>query len=272
MDYDFGDRIYDARIGRWLSVDKRFKDYVPFSPYIFSLNNPIFLIDKDGNVVVDANGNPVTISVTKAENGTATATYEFSKGTSQEVKNQFTANGQAIINDMLITKTGQEQVQHLIDTKTKVTMEVSEDIGIATAGGQYGVIYGNTGPTEKQSSNLVTDYDGGQVYEESTITLYKGSLKYGMGDKSALDEGKITLVNLETGKVKPLKKFDPNKLNKFKYPDKLYKSQFQLFNLGGIHETEHTKSENVKTTQEGGNPEDKPMKKEDDSRSDPNFK
>jgi RHS repeat-associated protein len=47
---DFGDRIYDPRIGRWLSVD-RFQDIYPgWTPYRFGMDNPIFYVDKDGNI------------------------------------------------------------------------------------------------------------------------------------------------------------------------------------------------------------------------------
>jgi len=45
---DFGARIYDSRLGRWLSVDPLQKKYPSESPYIFSGNNPISLMDKDG--------------------------------------------------------------------------------------------------------------------------------------------------------------------------------------------------------------------------------
>jgi RHS repeat-associated protein len=46
---DFGDRIYDGRIGRWLSIDPFFKKYASSSPYIGCANNPIALIDKGGD-------------------------------------------------------------------------------------------------------------------------------------------------------------------------------------------------------------------------------
>lgn len=46
--YDFGARIYDGRIGRWLSVDPLAKKYPNESPYIFSGNSPIFMIDRYG--------------------------------------------------------------------------------------------------------------------------------------------------------------------------------------------------------------------------------
>jgi len=40
---DFGARIYDSRLGRWLSRDPMAHLYVPISPYVFALNNPIYL-------------------------------------------------------------------------------------------------------------------------------------------------------------------------------------------------------------------------------------
>lgn len=52
---DFGARIYDPRIGRWMSVDPLQKKYPASSPYSFVLNTPIQAVDPDGRVVVWAN-------------------------------------------------------------------------------------------------------------------------------------------------------------------------------------------------------------------------
>lgn len=49
VDYDYGARIYDARIGRFLSVDALQKAYPSQTPYSASGNNPILLIDNEGN-------------------------------------------------------------------------------------------------------------------------------------------------------------------------------------------------------------------------------
>lgn len=45
---DYGMRIYDPRIGKFLSVDPITKDYPWYSPYQFAGNNPIKFIDLDG--------------------------------------------------------------------------------------------------------------------------------------------------------------------------------------------------------------------------------
>ncbi len=46
--YDFGARIYDGRVGVFLSIDPKFKEQQSFSPYYFALNNPIRWIDLNG--------------------------------------------------------------------------------------------------------------------------------------------------------------------------------------------------------------------------------
>ncbi|MCA6437410.1 MAG: hypothetical protein IM600_03765 [Bacteroidetes bacterium] len=45
----FESRIYDPRLGRWLSIDPLFKDRPFATPYQFCSNNPIFYVDPDGN-------------------------------------------------------------------------------------------------------------------------------------------------------------------------------------------------------------------------------
>ena len=47
--YDFGARIYDSRIGRWLSVDRLSKKYPMETPYLFVSGNPNIYKDPDGN-------------------------------------------------------------------------------------------------------------------------------------------------------------------------------------------------------------------------------
>jgi RHS repeat-associated protein len=48
---DFGARIFDPRIGRWLSTDPDYKLYPNNSPYHFGYNNPIYYKDLNGGVI-----------------------------------------------------------------------------------------------------------------------------------------------------------------------------------------------------------------------------
>ena len=45
---DYGMRIYDTRVGRFLSIDPIQRDYPWYTPYQFAGNNPIKFIDIDG--------------------------------------------------------------------------------------------------------------------------------------------------------------------------------------------------------------------------------
>lgn len=45
---DFGDRIEDSRLGKWLSLDKAKDEYPYLSAYVYCNNNPIVYIDPDG--------------------------------------------------------------------------------------------------------------------------------------------------------------------------------------------------------------------------------
>jgi RHS repeat-associated protein len=58
-DLDFGARILDARLGRWLSVDPLVSKYTSFSPYNFAINSPLVAIDYDGRdiIIVTSSGN-----------------------------------------------------------------------------------------------------------------------------------------------------------------------------------------------------------------------
>ncbi len=66
-EYDFGDRIYSPRLGRWLSVDPLQKKYSWLTPYHFTANNPILYVDKDGRdygVIVDHKTRTITVTAT----------------------------------------------------------------------------------------------------------------------------------------------------------------------------------------------------------------
>jgi len=56
-DYDFGARIYNSKLCRWLSVDPKVALYPETSPYAYALNSPMQAIDPDGEIVIFINGN-----------------------------------------------------------------------------------------------------------------------------------------------------------------------------------------------------------------------
>jgi RHS repeat-associated protein len=50
--YDFGSRIYDPRLSRYLSIDPAYRKHADVSPYAYSMNNPIMFIDIMGEDIV----------------------------------------------------------------------------------------------------------------------------------------------------------------------------------------------------------------------------
>jgi len=54
--YDFGGRIYDPRVGRWLKLDPRASIYPSHSPYVYAANNPVALYDPNGEYIIFVNG------------------------------------------------------------------------------------------------------------------------------------------------------------------------------------------------------------------------
>jgi len=142
---DFGARIYDSRVGRWLSRDALEKMYVPFSPHCFALNNPVYLKDADGNIVVDRNGNPVTVSITAAENGTNTATYKFQDGTSQVDIDYFMKNGGKVISTLIQVESGLDQVKKVISSTDRIhTTVITSEINPEPTETNEGIKLGST--------------------------------------------------------------------------------------------------------------------------------
>lgn len=54
--YSYGARQYDSKLGRWTTCDPLADKYLPISPYVYVVNNPVNAIDPDGKRIYFVGG------------------------------------------------------------------------------------------------------------------------------------------------------------------------------------------------------------------------
>lgn len=146
---NFGARIYDPRLGKWLSLDPKTGQYVPNSPYSFAINNPVYFIDDNGMEIVDpATGEVVTVTF----NPGSAPTFTTASGT---VSNKFIRQSTPIINNLSDSEVGRQLVTEMMDSPTKIELGV----------GGYENVRG--------SSNIIPEYNSKGEVKLNRDGLYK---------------------------------------------------------------------------------------------------
>jgi RHS repeat-associated protein len=94
LQYDYGFRIYDTRIGKFLSQDPLFKSFPWYTPYQFAGNRPISSVDLDGLEELDVNIMRVNNDGTAILSITITDGSRLSSNDGKVIYNVYKPNGE----------------------------------------------------------------------------------------------------------------------------------------------------------------------------------
>ncbi len=113
---DFGGRIYDSRLGRWLSLDPMQAKYPDISPYSYTLNSPVQFVDPDGKDVVDPKTREKVVKV----NG------QWQTASGGAVSKEFIENTQPVLDKITSSVVGTKIYDELQHIRTIVVIDLSD--------------------------------------------------------------------------------------------------------------------------------------------------
>ena len=123
---DFEERLFDSRLGRWLSVDKLSEKYPNESPYIFSGNAPLYFKDPDGKEKI------VTITILH-DNGSKTLLTL----TDKDYHYYHTVNNFVTTNGHNWTHKDNVYVDYVIDARSSECFKITKNWRVETVNNNY---------------------------------------------------------------------------------------------------------------------------------------
>jgi len=177
--YDFGARIYDSRLGRWLSLDPLIYKAPQWSPFAAMGDNPLYNIDIEGKYYVGTDDKPVKLK-RSLWTGKLKIRGNNASDDLKELVSAVNASG---------SKTAIMQIMNAGRNETKIHVKV--EMEVHEEPGQLG--YGLLGLHQAHDENgkalnwdrAKGDFDGTPayiegkpgVYKEATITIFKGNIE-----------------------------------------------------------------------------------------------
>ena len=146
----FGSRYYSSDLSIWLSVDPMAGKYPSLSPYTYCADNPVKLVDPNGEEIVGTDGKAVSYSYDDKGN------VVWSNNASDDTKR--------IGNAMLRSETGKEQLDKAIASNTKISFYIVDR-------GEEPSLMGDA------RYETVSSYDGIKEPKSATIYIYEQSIK-----------------------------------------------------------------------------------------------
>ena len=147
--YYYGARYYEPRLSLWISVDPSTEKYPTVSGYVYCANNPVKLVDPDGNVVIPVHGtwsNP--------------STWKNLKGIGQATSNLF--------NDQRMGKSFKWSGQNFRSSRTSAALELVSEIRKQRGKGEPVTLVGHShgGNVIIEAVNMMVkmkEFDGVQI-------------------------------------------------------------------------------------------------------------
>lgn len=150
---DFGARIYDSRLGRFLSLDPYANKFPWQSPYVFAGNSPILNIDKKGlrketyNVIIDERNGGQTLIDKKTSSGlmqgrTYTSYYDGIRNRDwhdYKVFNVTTINKDGVAKTTTTIQMGAFRTNTVLPSETYAKLKVN-DYAVKEKGARDGII------------------------------------------------------------------------------------------------------------------------------------
>jgi RHS repeat-associated protein len=166
--YNFGNRIYDPRLGRWSSLDLYTNKYPSLSGYGFAANSPLIFMDRDGNDF---------IIITKKNTETSTV---FG---AQDYYNVNTTYGESF--GVLIIKNPGPDRFFFEETTDIISGKFSED------GIRVWEETSRSSTTDKSFEFYPNDFSSASGITRHTTTVLDGLIPWQVDDKDAVTIGKF---------------------------------------------------------------------------------
>lgn len=161
----YAERAYDPRVGRWISVDAYAPLFASYSPYNYALNNPIYLVDEEGNwpkpsELLPDDTSPLIKGMVDGvwEGLTGTAGFAYDYAMDSDFRDQVNASFKALINDPIGTLDGiVEEYAGMLDRVVtgNATDEDIYNIGTEIGEAGVGIVLGGSTLVAKGVKKLV---------------------------------------------------------------------------------------------------------------------
>ena len=183
----FGSRYYSSDLSIWLSVDPMSDKYPSLSPYTYCANNPVKLVDPNGETFVGVDGESVEVHQDKDGN------ISVGENASEDLKRMA-----SMINSSG-SKTAAKQFMKLSKNECNIHFQIIKEEGNGGKLGYHQAHDENGKPldwnADQGTFSEMPAYSNNTTYKEATITIYENAVTQSKGQLSYQDKKPLTTEN-----------------------------------------------------------------------------